>query len=144
MILLELKSMRWEHLDLATGGGHLFEDVKSDILELTHVGEPDAQSGEQSQRLQDRLDTLVEKWRARRHIINVLQRLDFPEIRRRWDRISPTEDKTNEWIYDQGKTGFLDWLEHGRGIFWISGKVGAESAKFKEHGADWISQATTN
>lgn len=28
-------------------------------------------------------------------------------------------------MFDRAKTGFLDWLETGRGIFWITGKAGS-------------------
>lgn len=51
------------------------------------------------------------------------------------DRIPAAEKFTNAWLFDRTKTNFVDWLESGSGIYWITGKVrspGVFSIKDKE------------
>lgn len=61
---------------------------------------------------------------------NILSSLVFSEINNRQDRIEETGHSTYEWIFDNTNAAspgaqFLSWLEHGEGIFWITGKAGS-------------------
>ncbi len=73
--------------------------------------------------LKECLASFEEERLLRRHQSAVIKSLYFPEIRRRWDQVPQAEERTNAWLFDQNKTGFLKWLESGSGIFWITGKV---------------------
>jgi len=59
----------------------------------------------------------------RRQQSDFIKSLYFPEIRRRWDQVPRADNLTNAWLFDSNKTNFLEWLESGRSIFWITGKV---------------------
>lgn len=64
--------------------------------------------------------------------VRVLESLYFTEITRRYDMIPNTDRRTNEWLYDSTKTSFTQWLEsteQNDGLFYIIGKVSANSAK---------------
>ncbi|KAL7783452.1 hypothetical protein V8C37DRAFT_413714 [Trichoderma ceciliae] len=124
-ILFELKALRSIHQELAIDYDSSLDDIQSDILGLTKVDRIELLSGEQLSQLKERLDSFAGEYKSRRHTSQILQRLNFVEIRRRWDRIPDTEKNTNTWIFDRAKSSFLDWLEAGRGIFWITGKAGS-------------------
>ena len=61
----------------------------------------------------------------------ILESLYFPDIHARQEGIDEAHKQTFEWIFD--KLGnevrpwdhFIDWLEEGRGTYWISGKAGS-------------------
>lgn len=124
-ILFELKVLRSIHQELAIDYDSSLDDIQSDILGLTKIDRIELLSGEQLSQLKERLDSFAGVYKSRRHTSQILQRLNFVEIRRRWDRIPDTEKNTNTWIFDRAKSSFLDWLEAGRGIFWITGKAGS-------------------
>jgi hypothetical protein len=109
--------------DLTITYDNSIDDIKQDIFGLTNVGRIEALSARQLSQLQERLDSFAKEYETRRYASKVLRRLNFAEIRRRWGRITDAEKNTNTWIFDRAKTRFLDWLEAGRGIFWITGRV---------------------
>lgn len=55
----------------------------------------------------------------------------FPEIKARQEEIAEAHKSTFHWIFDDGNKGihrwdnFVQWLERGHGIYWISGKAGS-------------------
>lgn len=54
----------------------------------------------------------------------VLSSLSFPGINEREEEIPTAFKKTFGWVYDDAEPGgFLNWLSHGSGIFWINGKA---------------------
>ena len=60
-----------------------------------------------------------------------LDSLWFDELWSREERIVDAHRKTFEWIFDGSGKGigrwdnFVEWLEHGKGIYWIKGKAGS-------------------
>ena len=112
------------HLSMAVNYENSLDSYQTDILNLTSPGSYNVLDRDQLDRLNNRLHKFEQECKDRRHTARVLGRLDFPEIRRRWDKIHATEKNTNTWIFDRQKTNFLDWLESGNDIFWITGKVG--------------------
>lgn len=47
--------------------------------------------------------------------------LFVPEMDGRFATIDDKSKQTFEWIFDRGKTTFVDWLESGNGLFWVQG-----------------------
>ena len=43
---------------------------------------------------------------------------------------------TFDWIFDRPDIGFVDWLRHGNGIFWINGKAGSGKSTLMKFIAD--------
>ncbi|KAF4429741.1 hypothetical protein CGCF415_v002345 [Colletotrichum fructicola] len=64
---------------------------------------------------------------------SLLDSLYFPQESDRFHNINPAHKGTFEWIYRQPPTGankatwtnFREWMQHGSGIYWISGKAGS-------------------
>ena len=60
-----------------------------------------------------------------------LQSLYFPEINARQEEIAEAHKSTFQWIFDNASQryyrwdNFVQWLESGHGIYWISGKAGS-------------------
>ena len=61
----------------------------------------------------------------------ILESLYFPDIHARQEGIDEAHKQTFEWIFDRLGNEvrpwdhFVDWLEEGRGTYWISGKAGS-------------------
>jgi hypothetical protein len=61
----------------------------------------------------------------------ILQSLRFPTMNDRYETIKAVHTKTFEWIFrkfesnDKPWDDFSDWVQHGEGIYWISGKAGS-------------------
>ena len=61
----------------------------------------------------------------------LLESLYFPDIHARQEGIDEAHKQTFEWIFDKSGNEirpwhpFIDWLENGRGTYWISGKAGS-------------------
>ena len=111
------------HLNMAVNYESSLDSYQTDILNLTSAGSYSVLDRNQLDKLNNRLHSFEQECKNRRHTARVLSRLDFPEIRRRWDKIHATEKNTNTWIFDRQKTNFMDWLESENDIFWITGKV---------------------
>ncbi|CAG8958690.1 hypothetical protein HYFRA_00011532 [Hymenoscyphus fraxineus] len=54
---------------------------------------------------------------------SVLRTLQFRAMDDRHDQIEEAHKQTFEWVFRQDS--FVQWLEHGNGVFWINGKAGA-------------------
>jgi hypothetical protein len=58
-----------------------------------------------------------------------LHRLSFPRMSDRQDEIVPAHKATFDWIYEptmgQSWGNFMDWLRHGKGVYWATGKAGS-------------------
>ena len=61
----------------------------------------------------------------------ILNQLWFPSIPDRHEKITEAHRKTFRWIFRDPKrngkpwTSFADWLQNGKGIYWIAGKAGS-------------------
>ncbi|KAL8835402.1 MAG: hypothetical protein Q9170_003330 [Blastenia crenularia] len=64
---------------------------------------------------------------------SLLDSLAFPAMRNREEEIIPAYHTTLKWIFNEPSvkleprpwTNFIQWLRHGRGIYWINGKAGS-------------------
>jgi len=69
--------------------------------------------------------------RTRKLQNNLLDRLYFPEMGDRENRIVEAHEKTFRWIYCDPEAGstpwpsFIEWLHSGSGLYWITGKAGS-------------------
>lgn len=68
----------------------------------------------------ENLQDAVQKVQRQEKIIRSLQ---FPGIMRRHDDIPAAHRNTLGWIFDTKKATFINWLEQGRGIYWVNGLV---------------------
>lgn len=68
-----------------------------------------------------------------RKCIHILESLQYKRMTARYEKIVEAHAKTFEWIYDESTLSqhgelqhhFLQWLESGDGLFWVSGKAGS-------------------
>ena len=68
-----------------------------------------------------------------RKCIHILESLQYKRMTARYEKIVEAHAETFEWIYDESTLSqhgepqhhFLQWLESGDGLFWISGKAGS-------------------
>ena len=85
----------------------------------------------------------------------VLSSLDFPQRAQRHEDIPDAHRETFQWIFrctETSETKFVDWLERGEDVFWISGRPGSgkstlmkliiDSPTTKECLAKWASPKT--
>jgi hypothetical protein len=54
----------------------------------------------------------------------ILDLLAFREMDERYEDIAEAHTQTFRWIYEDPKLKFTEWLNSGKGIYWISGKAG--------------------
>ena len=74
----------------------------------------------------------------------ILQSLCYKSMAIRHDKIVDAHAKTFEWIYheyhlsegSQHGTGFVEWLAHSTGIFWITGKAGSRKSTLLKYLSD--------
>ncbi|KAK3314328.1 hypothetical protein B0H66DRAFT_461305, partial [Apodospora peruviana] len=74
------------------------------------------------------LATTWTKWVEHRRIErerSIIKSLQFPQIRERESVLPEAHQSTFEWSFDRGQTNLSQWLTHGTGIYWISGKAGS-------------------
>ncbi|KAI0465992.1 hypothetical protein F4859DRAFT_498970 [Xylaria cf. heliscus] len=57
----------------------------------------------------------------------ILRSLDYVQRPVRYETIPDAHKRTFSWIFDRGLAshGFAEWLESGKGIYWITGKPGS-------------------
>ncbi|KAE9570709.1 hypothetical protein CGCF415_v013370 [Colletotrichum fructicola] len=60
----------------------------------------------------------------------ILGKLWFATIKDRFEDILPAHKKTCEWIFSRDlrlhfSSTFIEWIENGTGVYWISGKAGS-------------------
>ena len=68
-----------------------------------------------------------------RKCVHILESLQYKRMTARYEKIVEAHAKTFEWIYDESTLSqhgelqhhFLQWLETGDGLFWVSGKAGS-------------------
>jgi polynucleotide 5'-kinase involved in rRNA processing len=65
----------------------------------------------------------------------IIQELSFAEMKQRQLDIREAHYETFKWVYTPSHsrpspTHFTEWLEHGDGTFWISGKPGSGKSTF--------------
>jgi hypothetical protein len=105
--------------------------IRQDILRLTTQTQLDNERREaiqvaQLSSLKMKLEVLQREQSTCSRQIAVLKSLYFPELRRRWHQIRDADQRSNNWIYDPGKTSFVQWLENQENddnVFYITGRV---------------------
>lgn len=55
-------------------------------------------------------------------LLGLLASLFLPDLEERFNQVEDAYRGTFEWLFTKPEIGFADWLQHGNGIFWISGK----------------------
>lgn len=55
------------------------------------------------------------------HAAELKETLFVPEMNGRYATIEDRSANTFEWIFNRSQTNFVEWLEHGDGLFWIRG-----------------------
>jgi hypothetical protein len=58
-------------------------------------------------------------------LIEYLTSLYFRHISHRLEKMAADDEIPFDWVWDHSQAGFLDWLQHGTGLFWICGKAGS-------------------
>ncbi|KAF4880875.1 hypothetical protein CGCSCA1_v000522 [Colletotrichum siamense] len=71
----------------------------------------------------------------------ILGRLWFTTINDRYEDILPAHEKTFEWIFSRdlqlhSSSTFIEWIENGRGVYWMSGRAGSGKSTLMKYMAD--------
>ncbi|KAI9932532.1 hypothetical protein AWENTII_005169 [Aspergillus wentii] len=132
-ILSEIKALGNEHKKLNVNYCSKLDDLRNTIISLT---EADDNIPERLESLKNDLIYLEKERKDRQREIEVIRSLHFHIIRRRWSEIKDAGQFTNDWLFDRSKTTFLDWLESGDGIYWISGKAGSGKSTLMKFASD--------
>lgn len=124
----ELRALGQLQRDLGIRYDTRLDSIQDQIVRLVEQTELAAQQEQASRlaqlvQLRECLASFEAERALRRQQSVFIKSLHFPEIHRRWDHIPRADESTNAWLFDPKKTKFLEWLESGRGIFWITGKV---------------------
>lgn len=99
------------------------DDMREDIQGLLKKSRNISNQLAQLTSLSTKLSNFDKEQHRRQKQATVIKSLHFTELHRRWSRIEDADQFTNAWLFDQSQTSFVEWLRHGRGMFWISGKV---------------------
>ncbi|KAI2778896.1 hypothetical protein F4815DRAFT_227104 [Daldinia loculata] len=100
---------------------HLKTQDATDIVNEDHVGEILANL----QDLSVKITRLCEAGENTPDHQRVLKSLYFIGIRARQQKIPDAHTRTFAWVFEGKPPGFIDWLQHSSGIFWIQGKPGS-------------------
>ena len=115
--------------------------IKQSNLDSDHLQEQvrqNAKGSEAFEEMRDAIYTLSERigylgksWRKNpkdQRKYELLHFLYAPVSRQRQDRISEVHKGTYKWVFSDYYEGkqleFIDWLERGNGVYWITGKPG--------------------
>lgn len=99
------------------------DHIQDSILRLAESGTSQGSDTSLLEQLKDHLASLEAERTLRRRQTAIIKSLYFKGIRRRWDAVADADKHTNTWLFDGSKTDFLEWLESGTGMYWITGKV---------------------
>lgn len=76
--------------------------------------------------------TTEEEVSHRRHVQGMLLKgLRYPTMTDRYEQVSAAYQQTFSWIFSPSTneqvpwSNFVDWLEHGSGVYWINDKAGS-------------------
>ncbi|KAH6717476.1 hypothetical protein BKA61DRAFT_476598, partial [Leptodontidium sp. MPI-SDFR-AT-0119] len=58
-------------------------------------------------------------------VVAILAQLEFSGMTDRYEDIAEAHKQTLQWIYERPDLKFVEWLEAGTGVFWITGKAGS-------------------
>lgn len=54
----------------------------------------------------------------------VLSDLEFEGMNERYEDITEAHKQTFGWIFEKPSLKFVEWLQQGQGVYWVSGKAG--------------------
>jgi hypothetical protein len=76
--------------------------------------------------LQDTKSTLERLSQEMRNVAKhktMMQSLSYSSMKNRRGEIPAAHSGTLHWLFEPDKSTFVDWLEHGNGVFWVNGLV---------------------
>ncbi|KXH68832.1 hypothetical protein CSAL01_00100 [Colletotrichum salicis] len=103
------------------------DDIVGRIDKTTQVLRKAAPKGfsEQISLLRAEIDDFSEEQQYVRTRHQILRSLKFDQIKTRQEAIKERHKAIFDWVFSQDDTLFPQWLESGKGIFWIRGKPGS-------------------
>jgi hypothetical protein len=122
-VMRELKTLKKLHERRGVDNPPL-DSLRGDIARLTQSEtENNTALAANLASLTTKLVVLDKNRELYRRQLKIVESLYFPELKRRQSDITDANRKTEKWVFDKHRTTFLDWLESGNGIYWISGLV---------------------
>jgi hypothetical protein len=104
--------------------------TRAEILNALKTPESVGSDNQQSQNVT--FNKFKDSWNEHYRVQDIiLQSLQFPTMTDRYEAIKEAHAKTCKWIFQKAQdvkqpwSDFSEWLEHGNGIYWISGKAGS-------------------
>lgn len=124
-VMRELKTLKKLHERRGVDNPPL-DSLRGDIARLTQSeAENNTALAANLASLTTKLVVLDKNRELYRRQLKIVESLYFPELKRRQSDITDANRKTEKWVFDKHRTTFLDWLESGNGIYWISGLAGS-------------------
>ena len=113
-------------------------------MKLQDVNDRDQIRSLQLSQLSSNLENLKEMGERSATEFRLLESLRYQRMEARQEKIADTHAQTFEWIFDPhtcssrlpSKDNFVEWLDNGNDIFWITGKAGSGKStlmKFLSH-----------
>ncbi|KAI8716496.1 hypothetical protein NCS52_00943700 [Fusarium sp. LHS14.1] len=133
-ILSDLNALRESQRQLGINYDSKLDSIQKDILRL--AADNRKAQGEQLVALKRHLDLLEQERITCQRQSRVVRSLYFPELRRRWSQITDADQFTNAWLFDPTRTNFVELLNNGDGIYWISGKAGSGKSTLMKFAAE--------
>ena len=99
-----------------------FDDLKSLVQ---------SENAATQERISDLLRIHQNKLSHKESSQRLLDSLHFPDIHCRQEQIADAHGKTFQWMFDASPSAFrpwdnfVEWLENGKGTYWINGKLGS-------------------
>ncbi|KAF3806058.1 hypothetical protein GCG54_00004384 [Colletotrichum gloeosporioides] len=118
--------------------------IEDDGATISYPETPDYQGEMQNFRLEGVVDHLRKMWTLEKHK-GILDSLYYSQLEDREWAIHEAHGKTFEWIFEadsadddvkKNSVNFIEWLKHGDGVFWVTGKAGSGKStlmKFLTH-----------
>lgn len=81
------------------------------------------------EKLRAELKAYVENGEIKKMRAAFMRSLAFPEMQDRYHTIAEAHQQTFKWIFEESEkyalpwSNFVDWLQHGTGVYWVNGKA---------------------
>lgn len=99
-------------------------DIRNDIIQMmqSRIGEAEQRTTARLKEM-SKLGVLHDEHKARHRQTQLIKSLYAPVLNKRWREIPDADLASNTWLFSQKCDMYLNWLQHGDGVFMIAGKV---------------------
>ena len=90
------------------------------------------------EKTREEFKTSMDKGERKRMTAAFMRSLSFLEMQNRYSTIVEPHERTFRWIFEKSEkyafpwSNFVDWLQHGNGVYWVNGKAGSGKSTLYE------------